>query len=273
MALGDTDGRLDRSALTDTLWKLRRPDGGWASRTQGALGRPEVTAVTLGALSSAGGDPARLAEAGDAFEAMLAPGADPATAFTFVTATAVRELARIRPRSPILAELRTRLLTGAVHDPRHGDLLCWSARLDGTRFQAPSQPHTALAIVALSRLSHIHGDDAQSRSAMEQAIQWLILNQSFENRTDQIRRFVTADHWESLTVSLFTAAWVARALIASEASVIPGADALLDNAISAVIQAQRDGVWEWGDGNRPVWMSYQGITTLRAFALQRWKLP
>jgi hypothetical protein len=75
--MGDQDGRLDRAALAETLWKLRRSDGGWASRTQGGVGRPEVTALVLGAMASAGCDALRLAEAGDVFESMIAPGADP----------------------------------------------------------------------------------------------------------------------------------------------------------------------------------------------------
>jgi hypothetical protein len=274
MTLSDQDGRLDRGALTDTLWKVRRPDGGWASRTQGAISRPEVTAVALGALSSVGCDPVRLAGASDAFEAMLVAGADSAAmTSTFVAASATRELTRIRPRSAVLTEMRTRLLAGAIRDPHHDDLLCWSARLDATRFQVPSPAHTALAVIALARLAHVQGDDTQSRSAIEQSLRWLIANGSYERQTDQIRRFVTADHWESLTVGLFTPAWIARALIAGKARNIPDADAFLDEAIRAILRAHRDGIWEWGDGTHPIWMTYQAVTTLRAFALHRWTAP
>lgn len=271
MALGDSDGRLDRAALADTLWKLRRPDGGWAARTQGAVGRPEATALVLGALSAAGCDPVRVKEATDVFEAMLAPNADPAAlSSTFDVATAVRELSRIRPRSSRLGQLRTHLLDGAVQDARQDNLICWSSKLDTARLHVPSAAHTALAVLALARSRRVCGDEPRSRSAMEQGVRWLTLNRSLENQTDQIRRFVTADHWESLTVGLFTAAWVARALLESGATGVPGADALLEDAIRTIMRGQHGGTWEWDDGNRPLWMTYQGVSTLRAFALSRW---
>lgn len=271
LTLGSQDGRLDRAELAETLWKLRRADGGWASRTQGITGRPEVTAVALGALAAAGCDSARLAEAGDVFEAMLAPEADTiAMTSTFVVSSVVRELARIRPQSPRLARLRTILLNGTVQDPGHDSLLCWSTRLDRSGSGIPSAAHTAMAIVALTRVRQVSGDDNQLRSALAQAVRWLTLHKSLENQTEQIRRFVTADHWESLTVNLFTAAWVARALMGVDTTEIPGADSHLDEAIEYIIKSQNNGIWEWRDGNRPLWMTYQGISTVQAFALSHW---
>ena len=271
MVLGDQDGRLDRAALTDTLWKLRRPDGGWASRTQGTTGRPEGTALVLGALTSAGCDATRLAKSGDVFESMLLDSSDTAMVSTYVVCTVLRELARIRPRSPRLAQLRRLLLEGAIQDPRHDNLLCWSARLDKSRFQVPSTAHTALAVVALARARQVTGnDDSGTSSAVEQAVRWLALDRSLENQTDQIRRYVTADHWESLTVGLFTAAWVTRALIAAEISGVASTGDLLDNSVNAIMRMQRNGIWDWDDGDRPIWMSYQGMSALNAVAISRW---
>lgn len=275
MALGDQDGRLERAALADTLWKLRRPDGGWASRTQGSVGRPEVTALVLGALATSGSDCARLAEAGDKFESMLSSGQDSMTATsTYVVCTLIRELARVRPGSPLLTQLRTTLLTGAVQDPRHDNILCWPARLDmgSSRIATPSSAHTAMAVVALVRARQVSSDGARSQSAVEQAARWLTLDRGLDNQTEQIRRFVTQDHWESLTARLFTAAWVAKALLAVGPADIPGAGSLLDEAIARIIQAQDGGIWEWEGGERPLWMTYQGISTLYACALRRWPL-
>jgi hypothetical protein len=272
LALGIQDGRLDRAALTETLWKLRRVDGAWASRTQGAVGRPEATAVTLGALAAAGCDSAKIAKAGDVFESMVAPEADTAAmTSTFVVASIIRELVRIRPHSPRLAQLRTILLNGTIEDPRYGNMTCWSARLDKSRLAVPSTAHTALAVVALARLRKItDGDDNQLRLTLEQAVGWLALDTNLESETAQIRRFVTADHWESLTVNLFTAAWVARALMAVTPNGIPTVEEHLYNAIKKIMNTQHDGIWEWGDGNRPLWMTYQGFSTLQVFALSRW---
>lgn len=271
LALGDQDGRLSRAALADTLWKLRLSDGGWASRTQGTVGRPEVTALVLGALTATGSDSARLTEAGDVFESMLAPEADPtAMASTFVISSILRELARIRPQSPRVVQLRAILLNGAVQDPERDGILCWSARLDKRQSKVPSPAHTALAVVALARLRQVIGDDNQSRFALEQGVRWLTLDRRLENQTEQIRRFVTADHWESLTVNLYTAAWVARALIAVESHDTWEADSLLNDAIRRIAGMQSNGIWEWTDGSCPLWMTYQAVSTLQAFALNRW---
>jgi hypothetical protein len=270
--LDDQDGRLDRAALAETLWRLRRSDGGWASRSQGKVGRPEVTALVLGALTTAGCDFSRLERAGDLFESMITSETDiAATTSTFIVCTLVRELARVRPRSPLLQHLRTTLLAGAIQDPRHDNLLCWPSRLDAGNSQVavPSPAHTALAVVALARARQVIGDGGQSQSALSQAVRWLAANRSLANQTTQIRRFTTEEHAESLNVSLFTAAWVARALLAVGTDDIRGADSLLEEAIARVVEAQHDGVWEW-ESDRPVWMTYQGVSTLHAYALRRW---
>jgi hypothetical protein len=47
-------------------------------------------------------------------------------------------------------------------------------------------------------------------------------------------------------------------------------ESLLDEAAKAIVEAQREGIWEWDGGDRPVWMSYQGMSTLQAYALRRW---
>jgi hypothetical protein len=71
-------------------------------------------------------------------------------------------------------------------------------------------------------------------------------------------------------VNLFTAAWTARALMAVQMADLSGADSLLNDAIKAIARSQDNGVWEWADGSHPVWMTYQGISALQAFALSRW---
>jgi hypothetical protein len=271
LALGNADGRLDRAALAETLWKLRRSDGGWASRTQGTVGRPEVTAVVLGALAAAGCDEARLAKAGDVFELMIAPEADStAMTSTYILSSVIRELVRIRPHSPRLAQLRAILVNGTVQDPHHDGLLCWPARLGTSSSQVPSVAHSAMAVVALARVRQVAGDDNQSRLALEQAVHWLTLNGSLANQSEQIRRFVTVDHYEPLMVNLFTAAWTARALMAVQADDLSGTESLLNDAIKTITRSQDKGVWRWPDGSNPVWMTYQGISTLQAFALSHW---
>lgn len=200
LALDEPDGRLNRSELAETLWKLQLPDNGWAARTGSGIGRPEVTALVLGALASAGCGATRLAIATTLFEEALASDADPVVRErTHALCAAIRGLVRVRPQSQHLPELREALLAGAIRDFSHGNLLCWSSRLrtEGPHPPVPSVPHTAIAIVSLCRANHVLGADAPSRAALEEAVQWLSLRRSLDNQTEQIRRFVSdGQPWE-----------------------------------------------------------------------------
>jgi len=43
----------------------------------------------------------------------------------------------------------------------------------------------------------------------------------------------------------------------------------LREAITVIADKQHDGIWKWTDGSQPLWMTYQGISTLHALALSR----
>lgn len=274
LVLGEQDGGLDRGALAETLWKLRVPDdGGWAARTGSGISRPEVSALVLGTLMDSGFDATRLTQAADVFEESLSPEHDPAgITRTYVVSAVVRGLVRVRPQSHRLKELRAILLEGAIEDPERENLLCWPSTWLAKRDQllTPSVAHTAMAVVALTRVARVLAEDAPVRSALSQAVRWLALNRGLENQTEQIRRPVTAGHWDSLTVRHFTAAWVAKALLATSTAESPQADSLLAEAIGRVWRSQRGGAWEWDDSDRPVWMTYQGIGVIRDYALRAW---
>jgi hypothetical protein len=272
LVLGGQDNQPDRSRLAETLWKLRRPDGGWAARTGSGIGRPEVSALVLGALSSSGFDPAHLAEAGRTLEAEMSPGLDPATLkWTYLAGALIRGLIRSLPQSPQLPRLHAALLSGRIEDPAHDNLRCWSDRLttEAGEMPRPSAAHTAQAVVALLRAEQVLGEDRHVRVAVDEAVQWLRAYRDLRNQTEQIRRFVAEDQpWETLTVSHFTAAWVARALLPLPPADPGGIDNLLDVAVRRVWQAQRDGLWEWDNGDRPLWMSYQGACVVRDYAMR-----
>lgn len=271
LVLGGQDYRPDRSRLAETLWKLRRPDGGWAARTGTGIGRPEVSALVLGALSSSGFDVDHLAEAGRTVEEEMSPDRDPeATKRTYVVGAVIRGLIRSLPRSPQLTQLREVLLSGAIEDPENGSLRCWSSRLAVGSGDAPrpSTAHTAQAVVALLRAEQVLGQDHRTRLAVDQAVQWLRARRDLVDQTEQIRRFVRDNQpWETLTVRHFTAAWVARALLLMPPADPGGTDKLLDEAVRLVWQAHHDGLWEWEDGERPLWMSYQGACVVRDYAM------
>jgi hypothetical protein len=93
------------------------------------------------------------------------------------------------------------------------------------------------------------------------------------NQTEHIRRQLAEFRRESLVVKHFTASWVARALMSVEGDRYEGSGDLLREAVGLVYQLQRDGVWEWDNKERPVWMTYEGIATLRMRALRTSRLP
>jgi Trypsin len=270
LVLGAQDFGPSRSQLAETLWKLRRADGGWAARTGTEVSRPEVSALVLGALSLSGFDAALLAGAQTEFERSLAAGLDSvAIERTNIVSAVMRGLIRSSPSSSQLAPLRSLLLAGAIQDPRHGGLLCWSDRLQTeNEVLPPSVAHTAQAVVALIRARHVLGEDAQSKTAVDQSVRWLRADGGLDNQTEQIRRFVAENKpWETLTIRHFTAAWVARALLLAPAASQPAGDSLLDEAMRRVWQSFHEGLWQWENGERPVWMSYQGASVARDFAM------
>jgi hypothetical protein len=271
LALDQPDGSLSRSALAETLWRLRLSDGGWTARTGTGVGRPETTALVLGALAAAGYDQSRLNEAGEVFERALSRQADHvARDRTYTVCAAIRGLVRARPASPRLVELKTDLIDGAIADATDDDLMCWGNLLKpaytGSLRPVPSVAHTAMAIVALARANLVLGQDEVTESALDQAIRWLCGHPDLQNRSESIRRFVREHSWELLNVDHFTAAWVARALLAVQPPRPTEAWKLLNDSIWKVRQSQRNGIWEWEPNDRPVWMTYQGMCVLQAFA-------
>ncbi|MEU4092829.1 hypothetical protein [Streptomyces sp. NPDC026673] len=283
LELARPDGRLDAPALVDTLWRLRLADGGWAARTGVGVSRPEVSALVVGALSRAGLGADRLADAVGALERMVAPGADPdGLSRTYVATAVLRGLVRAAPASTRLAALRAALVAGTLRDPARDDLLCWGHWLpDGTghrRPPLPSQAHTAYAVVALTRAAVVLGEDNQARLARQQGIDWLTRCESLDHQTEHLRRALPepARGVDHIVVRHFTAAWVAKALLGAGPDVFPGDPAgearlraRLSDAVARVRAAERDGVWEWDDDRerRPIWMTYQGLAVLRAYAL------
>lgn len=276
LSLDARDGRINRGALVETLWRLQVPEGrGWSARTGSGISRPEVTSLVLGALAGAGAGATdqRFGDAAAAFEESLAEPLDPVgMSRTYVVTAAMRGLIQALPQSRRLRELRSILLAGAIEDPGAGSLLCWPASWMAKHGQTftPSVAHTAMAIEALARSCKVLGDDATTRSALTQGLTWLVTRNGLEDQGEQIRRFVTDNHWDSLTLNFFTAAWVARALLATDGPGDPRAQDLLRRAVQRVWATQHNGIWEWSGNDRPIWMTYQGLRVIRDYTMRAW---
>jgi hypothetical protein len=297
--LGVPDGRLHTGDLIDTLWRLRLPGGGWSARSQGSVARPEVTAMVLGALARAGASRERLADEVARCEAGFTRELDgTGRALTHVVTTVMRGLLRAAPDAPTLPVLRGALIDGALSDPQRQHRRCWSHRLSPLPWAAhPAQPsalHTAQAVVALDRTARVLGEGPVERAAREDGVRWLLAcpATAHDNCTDlanlreEVRRRHPDDssHHEVLNVRHFTASWIVRALLTPGAQEIARQDGLeeawqerLNGAAAAVWAAQTDGIWSWSrDGatfttteelRQPIWMTYQGLSALRAHAV------
>ncbi|MFE9610078.1 hypothetical protein [Streptomyces sp. NPDC006012] len=287
--LGVPDGRLSTGDLVETLWRLRLPDGGWSARTQGSQARPEVTALVLGALARAGSSGDRVAAEVTGCATRFTRALDPAGRdSTHVVTTVLRGLLRAAPRSPHLPELCEALVDGALDDERREHLRCWAYRLCPP-FGPPSALHTAQAVVALDRAARVLGENAGARAARQDGVRWLLACPDprhdacpdVANLREEVRRPRTGDpaRHEVLNVRHFTAAWLVRALTTPGAREVARADGLqarwrerLDGAFAAVWAGQTDGIWSWDrdDGTelrRPLWMTYQGLSAMRAHAV------
>jgi hypothetical protein len=286
LELSAPDGRVSVSDLTRTLWRLRLRDGGWAARSQGTRPRPEVTALALGALARAGADPERVAAEASrcaaAFTAELEPSG---FGRTHVVTTVLRGLLRTAPHAPDVARLRDELVDRTITDPAREHRRCWGATLRGPATR-PSPVHTAQAVVALDRTARVLDEDANIRAAREDGVRWLLscpqpLHEAcvdLTNTQEEVRRPHPVDSWrqEVLFVRHFTAAWMVRALLTPGAwrvAVDDGREeqwhALLASAVGSVWSQQDDGIWNWDghDLGRPLWMTYQGLSALRAHAV------
>lgn len=288
--LGMPEGRIGAGDLVDTLWRLRLPDGGWSARSQGSQARPEVTALVLGALARAGASRERLAAEVAVCEAGFTHELDrTGRELTHVVTTVLRGLLRAAPDSDALPLLRDALIEGAVTDPRRQHRRCWGYRL--APFHGPPSPlHTAQAVVALDRAARVlGGESANGRAAREDGVRWLLACPDaphdacldLANLREEVRRPRTDDpsRHEVLNVRHFTASWVVRALLTPGARDIAREDGLeeewrerLSGAVSAVWAGQTDGIWTWvrddtSELRRPMWMTYQGLSALRAHAV------
>ncbi|MFF9897884.1 hypothetical protein [Streptomyces longispororuber] len=289
LELGERDGRLSPSRLVETLWRLRLPDGGWAARSQGSVPRPEVTALVLGALARAGADPARLADEAARCAARFTPDLEPSgLARTHVVTTVLRGLLRAAPDAPAIARLRAELVDRTITDPEREHRRCWGAslRVPAGHVTRPSPAHTAQAVVALDRAARVLGEDANARAAREDGVRWLLscpvpahdTCADLRGAQEEVRRPHPQVVWrqEVLYVRHFTAAWMVRALLTPGAWEIAADEgreeawrALVTSAVAGVLGQQRDGIWHWDghDLGRPLWMTYQGLSALRAHAV------
>jgi DNA-binding XRE family transcriptional regulator len=250
---------VDFDAIAANLFAMQAPEGGWRGRS--GASRPEITAAVVDALFRIG-TPMSVQTALTLTEQSLDPFS---RTRPYLLSTVSQTVSRLRPDSALAVGLIDDLL--ATRLSFDGTLL-WPEKVEhGLALPEPSAVHTARALVALREAQIVHDrDDIQE--AVEQATQWLIARTKPDDGvTEELIRSRPDGHG-SLRVAIrhFTSAWVVQAL-AGATSAVP-----ISRLTSAfqVLWSRFDrnlGLWAWGNGDLPIWMTLDSVTALSTAAL------
>ncbi|WP_439382317.1 helix-turn-helix domain-containing protein [Amycolatopsis lexingtonensis] len=248
---------IDLHPVVESLY-AKRSEFGWQGRSAGR--RPEVTAAVVDALCRAG----TVLSADEGLQHLDNSLDAYSRTRPFLLSTALRTSARIGPDAPLTRRLTDDLLAARLD---FGDVSLWGEKKEpGLVAPEPSTAHTARAVVALRELLRTGVDRADVQDAVEAATHWLV------DRThpdDGIMEDLALPQpgRESVRVNIkhFTAAWVVQAL--AEAPQVPAVR--LNHALNSLWERYEPGVglWAWGSGDLPIWMTLDAVTALRAAAL------
>ncbi|WP_328450927.1 helix-turn-helix transcriptional regulator [Amycolatopsis sp. NBC_00438] len=248
---------IDLHNVVADLYEKRSADYGWQGRSSGR--RPEVTAAVVDALFHAS-----TVLSADAGLGYLERSLDPySRTRPFLLATALRTAVRLRPDAPLTRRLADDLLAARLDDSP-----LWGEKKE-PRLVAPepSAAHTARAVVALRELLRNGEDRADVREAVDAGTQWLIDRTHADDGVSEELALPQPAGQQAVRVNIkhFTSAWVVQAL--AEAPQVPMAR--LSRALGALWDRYEAnlGLWAWGSGDLPIWMTLDAVTALRTAAL------
>lgn len=274
--------------VVSSLLAMRTPDGGWkaSSQTQIDHSLPEPTAWAVLALHGAGqGEEA--GAAGAVLERVSAADRDPVLwQRVFSLSLVLRALARVAPESALVGKMSDALVRSAAR-AGDGKPLCWSSRtscgLDADAYGEASEPsvvHTAYAMLALleareafAEAPGVDGAPGLEIGDLAGARDWLLGQAvlagpgTWANINERIARRAAGRRGETVKLEVlhYTTPWVVKALLLGGADVGHPA---LGKAVREMLDAERDGFWNWGDVRRPIWATYDALSALRLFALR-----
>lgn len=257
---------VDLDALAASLLAMLDETEVWSADPHSL--RPEIVATVVDALYRVG-TPMPIDDALRRLEASLDD--EFARNRPYLLATALQTVTRLRPAAPLADRLIDDLLATRQKDR---DTLVWpEKREQGLALVEPSTVHTARAVVALRDVLR-NRDRSDLTEAVEQATQWLI------DRTDpdhgvgeDLARPDAGDRPDiRINIRHFTSAWVVQALsLATQPVPAKRLQASLDLLWGRY--DQQFGLWRWGNGDLPIWMTLDAITALRTAALSHAAAP
>lgn len=254
---------IDLRALEQSIRSMEVPRGGWASRSQ-VSSRPEVNAVVIDALFRLGTDiPVERAMS------MLEQSVDDVgRARPFVLTSVLHTVLRLRPASPFA----DRLVEGLLATRRVFDgVPLWPEKVepDLASLVEPSVAHTARAVVALQAARTTRRPELAE--ALSTATRWLVEQDRDGGVSEDLDRTDVTGAAANVTIRHFTSAWVAQALAGSEEPPV----ARITRALQTVWSRYdpTEGLWAWGNGDLPIWMTHDSVAALRSTALALHNTP
>ncbi|MEU0536281.1 helix-turn-helix transcriptional regulator [Amycolatopsis tolypomycina] len=249
---------IDLHTVVEGLY-ARRSEFGWQGRSAGR--RPEVTAAVVDALF-------QVSTVLSAEEALThlehSLDNDYSRTRPFLLATVLRTAARIGPDARLTRRLTDDLLAVRLD---HDGVRLWGEKKE-PRLVAPepTTAHTARAVVALRELLRAGEDRADVREAVEVGTQWLVdRTHPDDGMMEDLALPQPGQRAVPVNIKHFTSAWVVQAL--AEAPKVP--TVRLNRALGSLWERYEAGLglWAWGSGDLPIWMTLDAVTALRAAAL------
>jgi hypothetical protein len=104
---------------------------------------------------------------------------------------------------------------------------------------------------------------------VDQAVVWLLGPRDLTHASEVIERQLAekAARPEKVYVRHFTAAWVVKALVSAG---IPATHPSVSHAMTQIwnsYSGDPGGLWRWGNGELPIWMTFDAVDALRMAAL------
>ncbi|MEU4523176.1 helix-turn-helix domain-containing protein [Amycolatopsis sp. NPDC024027] len=249
---------IDLHAVVQDLY-AKRTEYGWQGRSEGR--RPEVTAAVVDALSQT----STILSAEEGLESLQSSLDDYSRTRPFLLSAALRTSVRLGPDAPLTRGLTDDLLAARLD---FDGVPLWGEKKE-PRLVAPepSTAHTARAVVALRALLRAGDDRADVRDAVEVGTKWLLDRNHPDDGIMEDLALPQPGGRDAVRVNIkhFTSAWVVQAL--AEAPQVPAVR--LSRALSSLWERYEAGVglWAWGSGDLPIWMTLDAVTALRSAAL------
>ncbi|MEC3980797.1 helix-turn-helix transcriptional regulator [Amycolatopsis sp. H20-H5] len=249
---------IDLHRLAGNLYELRS-ELGWQARSGGR--RPETTAAAVDALSRVG-----IGMSADEGLGYLESSLD---AFSrtrpYLLSTVLQVATRLRPEAPLTTRLIDDLL--ATRLDFQGSLLWTEKNEEGLVAPEASVAHTARAVVALREVLHSRDDRHDVREAIDDATQWLIERTHPDDGMyeELIRPRPDGVGSTRIIIRHFTPAWIVQALAGAPHLPVDR----LNRALLPLWERYEAGLglWTWGSGDVPIWLTLDAVTALRAAAL------